>query len=334
MANLLYVTPNALRARISRQRRLLLLIGLPGFIGAFALHPFLGFLGAALLTSLWNQGTRHLNGASGEDRALGNPVAYPGSLAALPDHYTVFNNLEVPAKNGGKRELDLVVLGRNGLFIVEVKNLRGEISGSDADPAWQQVKRSRAGHVYTSSVRNPVAQVRSAAGVLHRHLASRGIDIRVQGVVVFTHPDVALKVNAERVPVIRLPDLAGTIVRHTAARPPRQFMQTVAALKALRSGVADKQVPGLKHVSVFMRDFVSGQERLSGLTAAQRLKLQQSVNKFPSIPSSPTPARVNVIEANPAVVLPHSKTTAGLDVVKITAVNRITTVWRRRRAQT
>lgn len=334
MANLVFITPNALRARVSRQRRLLIYVGLPGLIGAFALHPFLAFVGAVLLTSRWNQGARQLNGATGEDHALGQAVVHPGSLAELPDHYTVFNNLEVPTKNGGKRELDLVVLGRNGLFIVEVKNLRGEISGSDTDPAWQQVKRSRAGHVYTSSVRNPVAQVRSAAGVLHRHLVSCGIDIRVQGIVVFTHPDVVLKVNAERVPVVRLPDLAGTIARHTAIKPPRQFMETVASLKALRPGVARKPEPGLKHVSVFMRDFVFIQERLSGLTAAQRLTLQHPVHKFASALSSPTPANVPVVDANPRIVQPHSKNPAGLDVVEIAVIKRITTVWRRRRTQT
>ncbi len=275
MANLLFVTPNTLRVRVSRQRRHILLTGIPGTLGALLLHPLLGFLGVVLLASLWNHGKRHLHGASGEDRALGHPVIHPGSLAALPEHYVVFDNLEVPTENGGKRELDLVVLGRNGLFVVEVKNLRGEISGSDSDRNWQQTKRSQAGNVYTTAVRNPVVQAQSAAGVLHRHLVSCGIDIRVQGVVVFTHPDVALKVKAERVPVVRLPDLAGTIARHTATKPPRQFTLTVASLKALRPGVARKPEPDLKHVSVFMRDFVSSQERFSGLTAAQRLTLQQ-----------------------------------------------------------
>jgi hypothetical protein len=329
MANFLYVTPNALRVRVSRQRRLHLLIGLPGLIGAFVLHPLLGFLGAVLLASLWNQGARHLHGASGEDRALGHPVVYPGSLAELPDHYIVFNNLEVPTENGGKRELDQVVLGRNGLFVVEVKHLRGEISGSDTDRNWQQVKRSQAGHAYTTAVRNPVSQVRSAAGVLHRYLATRGIDIRVQGIVVFTHPDVVLKVKVERVPVVKLPDLAGTILRHAATRPPRPFMEAVTALKALRPGVANEPEPGLQHVSVFMRDVVSSQERLAAPTAAEHLPRQQAVHPHASAPSSPAPAIKPVIEASPQVVPPSPKTHTGLDVVEITVVKRTTTAWRR-----
>jgi len=334
MANLLYVTPNALRVRVSRQRRLLLLIGLLGLIGAFVLHPLLGFLGVVLLSSLWNHGQLHLHGASGEDRALGQPVIHPGSLAELPDHYIVFNNLEVPTENGGKRELDLVVLGRNGLFVVEVKNLRGEISGSDTDRNWQQVKRSQAGHVYTTAVRNPVSQVRSAAGVLHRYLATRGIDIRVQGIVVFTHPDVVLKAKAERVPVVKLTDLASTILRHAATRPPRQFMEAVAALKALRPGVPLKPEPGLQHVSVFMRDFVTRQERLAEPTPVERLPRQQAVHPHASAPSSPPSASVAVIEASSGVVLPRTKTRAGLDVVEVAVVRRTTTAGRRRRTPT
>jgi hypothetical protein len=334
MANLLYVTPNALRVRVFRQRRLLLLIGLPGLIGAFVLHPLLGFFGVVLLASLWNQWQRHLHGASGEDRALGHPDIHPGSLAELPDHYIVFNNLEVPTENGGKRELDQVVLGRNGLFVVEVKNLRGEITGSDSDRNWQQVKRSQAGHAYTTTVRNPVSQVRSAAGVLHGYLASCGIDIRVQGIVVFTHPDVVLKTKAERVPVVKLHDLASTILRHAATKPPRQFMEAVTALKALRPGVPLKPESGLRHVSVFMRDFVSSQERLAEPAPAERLPLPQSVHKHPSAPSSPPVAINSAIEASSGVVLPRTKTHAGLDVVEVTVVRRTTTAWRRRRTQT
>lgn len=334
MANLLYVTPNTLRVRVSRQRRLLLLTCIPGTLGALLLHPLLGFLGVVLLASLWNHGIRHLHGASGEDRALGHPVIHPGSLAELPEHYIVFNNLEVPTGNGGKRELDLVVLGRNGLFVVEVKNLRGEISGSDTDRSSQQVKRSQAGNVYTTVVRNPVSQVRSAAGVLHRYLASRGIDIRVQGIVVFTHPDVVLKVKAERVPVVKLTDLAGTILRHAATRPPRQFMEAVTALKALRPGVANEPEPGLQHVSVFMRDVVSSQERLAAPTATEHLPRQQAVHQHVSAPSSPAPAIKPVIEASLQVAPPRPRTPAGLDVVEITVVRRTTTAWRRRRTQT
>jgi hypothetical protein len=294
----------------------------------------LGFLGAVLLASLWNLGIRHLHGAIGEDRALGHPVSHPGSLAELPNHYIVFNNLEVPTENGEKRELDQVVLGRNGLFVVEVKHLRGEISGSDKDPNWQQVKRSRTGNVYTTAVRNPVAQVRSAAGVLHRYLISRGINIRVQGIVVFTHPDVMLKVLAQRVPVVKLSDLASTILRHAATKPPRQFMEAVTALKALRSGVVMEPESGLRHVSVFMRDFVSSQERLAAPTVAKRLPLREAVPQHASAPSSPAPASKPVIEANLQVVGSQPKSHAGLETVEITVVNHTTTAWPRRRTQT
>lgn len=183
MANFRYVTPNALRFRVVRQRRLVRVAGLPIVLGGQALHPLLGGLecrgGRGTLES-WG---RPLHGAVGEERALGYPAAYSGSLANLPAHYILFNILVVPTGHGGTRELDLVVLGRNGLFVVAVKHLRGEISGTESDRDWQPPKRSRcSGTAYTTWVRSPVAQVSSAAGVLHRHLASRGVNVWVQGI--------------------------------------------------------------------------------------------------------------------------------------------------------
>jgi len=117
MANFIYVTPNALREQVRRNRRRILGIGLPISGGAFVLHPILGILASAVALSLWSRQKIVLHGAEGEERALGHPIPVPGSLADLPAGYTVFNGLEVPASaDGPKREIDLVVLGRGGLY--------------------------------------------------------------------------------------------------------------------------------------------------------------------------------------------------------------------------
>lgn len=325
MANLRFITPNRLRAKAARERRRLLLFGVPVAFILFLLHPVLGLWCGGLLLVLGSSGSLLLHGAEGEERALGHPVPCPGSLRELPDHYLLFNNLDVPS-GAGRRELDVVVLGRNGLFLVEVKHLRGAITGDESDPHWVQRKLARqSGSAYENPVRNPVAQVRSAAGVLHRYLASRGIDIWVQGIVVFTHPAAVLQVRSDTVPVVRLPDLARTIAAQPVNRPPRQFLEILETLKALRAGTFPESKPGLQHVSVFMRDFVTREERLRRLIveppnplqrAALRLKkpltralrpLRHPLDLGPPItPASREPARSNPDTSEDITVVRHT----------------------------
>jgi hypothetical protein len=110
-------------------------------------------------------------------------------------------------------------------------------------------------------------------------------------------------------------------------------MEAVTALKALRTGVADEPESGLRHVSVFMRDFVASQERLADITPADRMQLQQTVHKHASAPSSRAEANKPVTDASLQVVPLRPRTHAGCDVVEIAVVKRTTTVWRRRRTQ-
>jgi len=72
---------------------------------------------------------RYLSGAIGEERVLGIYKPQPGSLIELPYCYTLFNQVVVQA---GKaiREMDYVDIGPNGIFISEVKNNKGVISGT------------------------------------------------------------------------------------------------------------------------------------------------------------------------------------------------------------
>lgn len=334
MANFRYVTPNQLRAQVSRHRRLLIYTGLPGTFGTFAIHPMLGILSAVALVALWNRSGRHLYGAVGEEWALGHPVVQPGSLANLPAHYIVFNNLVVPTGHGGTRELDLVVLGRNGLFVIEAKHLRGEISGAESDHEWRQVKRSRrSGTAFTTRVRNPVTQVRSATRVLHRYLAARGINVWAQGVVVFTHSDVVLRVSAGSLPVVRLPELAGVIESYPVSRPPRPFVEVVEALKGLRTGVPVEREAGLQHVSIFMRDFVTREERLSGLGSGNRQRLKKAVRalaRFPVRRSSSLPIPMPAPEYVARPTLPVQPSGSAQTPEDITLIHRVTTVLRRR----
>lgn len=78
-------------------------------------------------------------------------------LKKLPKDFTIITN-PVILNRGVTLELDFVVIGKNGVFIVESKNYRGIISGKTSKPNWKQIKHGKNDKVYEKEVGNPVKQ--------------------------------------------------------------------------------------------------------------------------------------------------------------------------------
>ena len=78
-------------------------------------------------------------------------------LKKLPKEYTVITN-PVIHNRGTVNELDFIVIGKNGVFVIETKNYRGIIKGKISDQMWQQVKHGK-NKTYEKEVKNPVKQV-------------------------------------------------------------------------------------------------------------------------------------------------------------------------------
>lgn len=121
-------------------------------------------------------------------------------LARLPDQYTVVSNLWIHHQ-GQASELDHVVVGPTGLYVVETKNHNGRITGfADADE-WRQQKTGRGGGHYESTMHNPIKQVKThvhrMAGYMHDH----GLRVWVDGVVIFSNPAADVQITGGNVPV-------------------------------------------------------------------------------------------------------------------------------------
>lgn len=86
-----------------------------------------------------------------------------------------------------KTELDCVIINGNGVFIIEVKNFRGQLYGREGDNLWQKCKVSRGGNLYDDIVRNPVGQVKRHIYVLSNYLKYYGINVWVEGYVIFVN---------------------------------------------------------------------------------------------------------------------------------------------------
>lgn len=266
MANFHYLTPNLLRRRARHARTWVVCAGIPtvALIG-FMLHPFLTLPGAAALIHLWHRQGRLLAGARGEDRALGHPQHIPGSLADLSDEFCVFNQLILPVGTG-QRELDAVVVGPTGVFVVEVKHCRGVIEGNETDAVWRQRIPLGAQH-QVKAMRNAARQAATAAGHLGRYLRAQGTPVRVRPVTVFTHPRAQLAVTCRTVPVLPLLDLAGHIREQRIAAPFAHQKAVIRRLRALRDGAVRNDRPEAAHlprvsfgprpIGWFMRDFIT-----------------------------------------------------------------------------
>ncbi len=107
-------------------------------------------------------------------------------LATLPDSYIVFQNVTVTYDNK-KSEIDNIVVGKSGVFIIEVKNHNSHIVGDLKDTYWIQQKVGRGGTPYENKLYNPVKQVGTHIYCLANYLRQNGVNIYVEGMVYFVN---------------------------------------------------------------------------------------------------------------------------------------------------
>ena len=135
-------------------------------------------LAFALLRSLnWSQRLlrNYFKGARGEEQAA-------RQLLLLPSAYAVFHSVSIPGSGRpGVGDLDHVVVGPNGLFLVETKNWSGHVSARD-------------GRLLVDGKENKfptLDEVRQAAAALHDWLkAETGHSLAVRAVLCFVSSDI------------------------------------------------------------------------------------------------------------------------------------------------
>lgn len=115
-------------------------------------------------------------------------------LSMLPDSYTVFQNVTIIHAQK-KSEIDNIVVGKSGVFIVEVKNHNGYISGDLEDTQWIQHKVGRGGTPYEKEMYNPVKQVGTHIYRLANYLRNKGISTYIEGMVYFVNDDCRLRLT-------------------------------------------------------------------------------------------------------------------------------------------
>ena len=180
----------------SKRNMILLLISL-------VLFPFTGglsmvfFIIFGLMLNKSNQKASSLSaGLEGETKST-------KLLEQLPDAYCIIPGPRIEV-DGRESEMDHVILGPNGIFVMETKNHNGYIKGSESDHELTQHKVGRKGGKYSKNFYNPVKQVNTHVYRLSQLLKNNGYRHWVQGMVLFTNNEAQVNVNSVKTPVLNL----------------------------------------------------------------------------------------------------------------------------------
>lgn len=150
-----------------------------------AIIVVVGFLIVSLLVALLSRSKPRVF-ESPKERAgrRGEAVASYYIQDVLTEGDELLRNIEINVEEG-RTELDCVVINNRGVFIIEVKNLSGKLVGDEDDRDWVQYKYSSGGNLYQKTIGNPIGQVRREVFLLSRYLKRCGIDVWIEGYVLF-----------------------------------------------------------------------------------------------------------------------------------------------------
>lgn len=234
-----------------RARRRRLLVAMPvlaGLVfGAFTLSApfglFVAAVGAGVLFFLGLPGGSSVD--AGALAGIEGEVAVLERLKQLPDEFLLLNRVKLPDGQlpNGWRELDFVVAGPTGVWIVEVKNTPGYIYVQPHERHWPLARRGGCGsRPNWNAVENPIPQARAQVDSLERWLLQQGIAVDPRPVICLSHSEVAVENATESpVPVLARDQLVGRLQEAPACALPAGLVDTLLQLHPGRGAPVQKE---------------------------------------------------------------------------------------------
>lgn len=142
----------------------------------------------------------------------------------LPEQYVILNSPRI-CYHGATFDIDHIIIGPNGIFVIETKNMQGKIFGGIMGN-WVQ-ERKRTGKNRRVKIGNPANQVSQYGKAVKAYLGSRvayqtgkKYNLKIYSIVVFVHDEVDLTKMEYvrpgyigRVKIVRADELVDHIVR-------------------------------------------------------------------------------------------------------------------------
>ncbi len=170
--------------------------------------PLVGLITTVLAITLFKANvTRWSNWSVGKR----GETAISDALRSLSNDYIVLNDLMLP---DGKGNIDHLVMGPNGLFVIETKNYSTFVKCLGDD--WF-INGKKIRSLSKQAKRNAMVVRENLAGVF----ADQGIRLPfITALLVFVNGNGRFSINNPTVPVLRSSELAEFIARYNSARPP------------------------------------------------------------------------------------------------------------------
>jgi serine/threonine protein kinase len=172
-------------------------------------------------------------------RNIGMPVndserkAISTLAKALPDHYVLLSDLELPTRNGFPYEYDIIVIGDQAVFVIEVKGYRGLIRGNAYE--WELSSGS--------IMKSPIPLLNTKAKIVSSRIASHSgshADVWVKQLLVLTDERVSIDVHDPFASTIVRLDDAARIIMGEPGLPPKIDR---AAMERIEDAIARQFMP-------------------------------------------------------------------------------------------
>jgi hypothetical protein len=128
----------------------------------------------------------------------------------LNDDYYLLNDLYL--RDGGG-DIDHIVLGPKGVFVLETKNWNGNVSCNGDE--WQRSGKKNFSGSPSRQVKRNVAKIQQIIG---GNPNLRALGIWVEGIVVLTNSHATLRVSNPTVTILKLPQLPNHLTTHGNSR--------------------------------------------------------------------------------------------------------------------
>jgi hypothetical protein len=175
------------------------LIGLVGLILGYNFLAILLFFGVLLSFLSYNKNINRIKGAEGE-------MVVSEYLNELSRKYIILNDVNLPGHYGN---IDHIVLGPTGIFVIETKNFSG--SYIIDDDQWLYGGDSNNKKAY----KNPGDQIKANSKALSKFLSSEGIKLLKTSkfaVVAFINPNLTIKTKPKHYDVMHPSNLQNFIL--------------------------------------------------------------------------------------------------------------------------
>ncbi len=128
-------------------------------------------------------------------------------LNLLSDEWVMLNNYAIPHKNC---DIDHLIVGPKGIFVIETKNYNGKVECSG--DTWTYTKTGKNGGIYRGHINNPSRQLKRNVWELRKYLEKKlggkaHFPYWIQGILVFTNIHAELEMKDETVVVLKTKQL-------------------------------------------------------------------------------------------------------------------------------